>query len=86
MRYVEKYSTAGQATDDNIIRRMRVACWMPNTTNRHSEYVTHSFSTTKIIARMRLNVVIYVHCLSAFCCKSLTVWSLFNKRDAECSP
>jgi len=26
VRYVEKYSTAGQATDDNIIRCMRFAC------------------------------------------------------------
>jgi len=24
---VEKYGTAGQATDDNIIRRMRFACY-----------------------------------------------------------
>ena len=25
---VEKYGTARQATDDNIIRRMRIACWI----------------------------------------------------------
>jgi len=31
--YVEKCSRAGQATGDNIIRRMRIACY------RHSEYV-----------------------------------------------
>ena len=33
MRYVEKYGTAGQATDDNIVRRMRFACWTSNATN-----------------------------------------------------
>jgi hypothetical protein len=26
---VEKYGTARQATDANIIRRMRFACWIP---------------------------------------------------------
>ena len=35
---VEKYGTAGQATDDNIIRRTRIACWKPKATNTHSEY------------------------------------------------
>jgi hypothetical protein len=36
---VEKYCTAGQATDDNIIRRMRFACWMAKAKNTHTEYV-----------------------------------------------
>jgi len=36
---VEKCSTAGQATDDNIIRRMRFACCIPKATNTHSQYV-----------------------------------------------
>jgi hypothetical protein len=36
---VEKYDTARQATDDNIIRRMRFACWVTKATNTHSEYV-----------------------------------------------
>jgi hypothetical protein len=37
---VEKYGTAGQATDDNIIRRMRFACWITKATDTYSEYVT----------------------------------------------
>jgi hypothetical protein len=37
---VEKYCTARQATDGNIIWRMRAAWWMTGTTERHSEYVT----------------------------------------------
>jgi hypothetical protein len=36
---VEKYGTAGQATDGNIIRRMRFACWITEATDTHSEYV-----------------------------------------------
>jgi hypothetical protein len=34
-----KYGRAGQATDDNIIQRMRIVCWITKTTNTHSEYV-----------------------------------------------
>jgi hypothetical protein len=36
---VEKYGTARQATDGNITRRMRFACWIRHATNTHSEYV-----------------------------------------------
>jgi hypothetical protein len=32
---VEKYCTAGEATDD-ITWRMRLACWIPKATNTHS--------------------------------------------------
>ena len=40
MRYVEKkYGKDGQATDDNIILRMRFACWITKVTDTHSEYV-----------------------------------------------
>jgi hypothetical protein len=34
---VQKHGTAGQETDDNIIRRMRVACWITKATKTHSE-------------------------------------------------
>jgi len=36
---VEKYGRTRQATDDSIIRRMRIACWIPKSINTHSEYV-----------------------------------------------
>jgi hypothetical protein len=36
---VEKYGRARQATDDNIIRRMRFACWITKATDTHSQYV-----------------------------------------------
>jgi hypothetical protein len=31
----------GQATDDNTIWHMRIACWIPKATNTHSEYAIH---------------------------------------------
>jgi hypothetical protein len=46
---VEKYDTAGQATDGNIIRRMRIACWKPKDTNKQSEYVIHYFCTATVV-------------------------------------
>jgi hypothetical protein len=36
---VENYGTARQATDDNIMRRMRLACWITKAVDTHSEYV-----------------------------------------------
>jgi hypothetical protein len=33
------YDTIWQATDDNIVRFMRVACWITRTTDVNSEYV-----------------------------------------------
>jgi hypothetical protein len=35
----KKFGTAGQVTDDNIIRRMRFALWIPKSTNTLPEYV-----------------------------------------------
>jgi hypothetical protein len=34
---VEKYGGAGQATDDNIIQRMRFACWITMATGKHTQ-------------------------------------------------
>jgi len=36
---MEKYCTARPVTDEDIILRMRIACWIPKATNTHSEYV-----------------------------------------------
>jgi hypothetical protein len=36
---VEKYGSVGQATANNILWRMRFACWMTKATDTHSEYV-----------------------------------------------
>jgi hypothetical protein len=36
---VAKYGRSGQTTDDNVIWRMRIACWTPKVTDTNSEYV-----------------------------------------------
>jgi len=54
--YVEKYDTPGKTTM-TIVRRMRIACWVPKATNTLSEYVTRITTT---VARTHLNVTSYV--------------------------
>jgi len=39
---LEKYGRAGQATDDNLIQSMRIACWITKATNTRSDYVIHT--------------------------------------------
>jgi hypothetical protein len=34
---LKKYSKAGEATDDNILRRIRITRWTPSAINTHSE-------------------------------------------------
>jgi hypothetical protein len=62
---VEKYGTARQATDDNIIRRMRFACWITKATDTHSEYVILTVFSRQQWLRERASMLrLYVHCLS----------------------
>jgi len=74
----KKYCRAGQATGDNIIRRMRFAFSITKATNTHSEYVMHFFFPpgTTIVARNRLNVTSYVQCLSCPMLSLLLLWIL----------
>jgi hypothetical protein len=36
---VEDYGSAGEVTDDDIIGRMRIACWILKGADKHAEYV-----------------------------------------------
>jgi hypothetical protein len=36
---VEEYCRAREATDENIIQRMRIVCWIPKATGTHPECV-----------------------------------------------
>ena len=45
---------------------MGIACCIPKATNTHSIRNTHCFSATTVVARSRLIVTLYVHCLSCF--------------------
>jgi len=68
---MEKYCRDGWATDDTIIRHMRVACCVVKGTNTQSEYeIRIAFCTATMVTRTLLNVTFYVHCL--FC------WALFS--------
>ena len=55
---VEKYCRAGQATGNNIIRRMRFACWITKATQTRSEYVirAYCFSTATMVMQTHLIV------------------------------
>jgi hypothetical protein len=69
---VKKYFRTGQDTDDNIIRRILIACWITNATDTHSEYVILiAFFTATMVTRTRPNVTLYVHCLSFWLCEYL---------------
>ena len=63
--------------------RMRIACWIPKATHTHTHTHTISntyfFSTATMAARKRLNVTLYVHCLS-YCC-----WHRWSCQQYNCS-
>jgi hypothetical protein len=67
---MEKCGGVGQITDD-IIRRMRIACWVPKATNIHSEYVILTAFPLEnwlrycpSVALLPLNVKLYVNNLA----------------------
>jgi len=61
---VETYRRAGQTTHDNVIRRMPIACWITKATHTLTICNIYCFSTATMVVRTRLNVTLYVHCLS----------------------
>jgi len=64
MRYcVKLYGTAGQATDNNIIRHMHLTFWITTAANTHWEYTELLAFPSTNVARTQTNVKLYVHCL-----------------------
>ena len=61
-----KHGRTGQATDDNIIRRMRFACWIKKATDTHSENVILIIFPWQQYLRDRILLLLYVHCLSCY--------------------
>jgi hypothetical protein len=61
---VEKYGTARQATDDNIIRRMRFACWITKATDTYSEYVILIAFPQQQWLRERASILRYTYIVS----------------------
>jgi hypothetical protein len=65
MRYVEKYDTARQATDDNIIQRMRFARWIAKATGTHTEYVIlNAFPRQQWFHERTSMLPLYIYCPS----------------------
>jgi hypothetical protein len=66
---VEKCGTARQATDDNITRRMRFACWITKATDTHSEYVILIVFPRQHWLRERASILrSHIHYLSCITC------------------
>jgi hypothetical protein len=64
---VEKYDTTRQTTHDDIIRRMRLACWVTNVTNIHAEYVIIIvFRKQTMVTRTLLNITFVCSLLILF--------------------
>jgi hypothetical protein len=63
---VGKYGTAGQATDDNIIWRMRIACWVIKVTDIHiMKYLLLSHGNNGYANAPQYYVCRYI-CLSSY--------------------
>jgi hypothetical protein len=58
---VEKYGTAGQATDNNITRRMRFTWWVTMATDTHSECVILIAFPRQSLLEERVPVLCYAY-------------------------
>jgi len=56
-----KYGKAGQDTDDNVIRRTSIACWITRVTVTHSEYVTLTAFPQQRWLHERASIVRYTY-------------------------
>ena len=64
---VEKYSRARQAVDNNKIRHMHIACWIPEATNTHSQYVIRiAFARQQSLRERAWILPLYTLCLSCY--------------------
>jgi len=62
--YVEKCCRTGEATDDNITRRILFACSIPKSTNTLRICNTYWYPTATMDTRTSLNITLHVRCLS----------------------
>ena len=58
---VDKFCTAGQATNDNEIGRMRIACYINEATNTHLEYARLTASPLQQWLRQRVSALRCTH-------------------------
>jgi len=69
----KKYGTARQATDDNIIWRMRVACRIPKALNTHSEYVMFTTFTLQRWLRIHASLLRYTYIACIVTCLFVSI-------------
>jgi hypothetical protein len=65
------------------IWRMRCACWIPKATNTYPECVLFLFSTATVVIRTRLDVTLYLYCLSCFVTKRV-LGLIIDMQDDDC--
>ena len=75
---VQKYGTAGQATDDNIIQRMPIVCWITKSTDTCWEYVILIAFPRKQWLRERASILRYTYTayLVNFSLLTSLIWSV----------
>ena len=80
---VENVCTACQATDDNIIGRMCIVCWIPKTTNTHSENLIYIAFEIQQCLHERVSILTYTY----FACL-VRKWRylIFFKYNLFCRP
>ena len=67
------------------IWRMCIACCIPKATDTQSEYVnTYGFSTARMVVRTRLNVPLYVHCLSCWYWTACSLVGVYRRFRVTC--
>ena len=69
---MKKYRRAGQATEDNIIRHMHIACWITKATDTHSEcLMLLAFRPQWLRERAEMLRYTYIACIVfVACCAS----------------
>jgi hypothetical protein len=78
---MEKYSTSRQPTDDNIIRRMRVARRITKATDTHSEYAILTSFPRQEWLRERASMLHYKHTV---CLVQRTSKSIHSTQTTKC--
>ena len=68
----EKCGRAGEATDCNMIWRMRIACWITKATNTYRICNTYWFPMATVVMRTRF-IITFINTLPVllFACKEL---------------
>jgi len=79
---MKTYGKPGQDTHDNIIQRMRIACWISRATGTHSEYVIYIAFVWQQQLRERHSMLrLYVHCLSLYIYNLVNVLKFVGHND-----